>query len=245
MMNYFKSILLLGLVSVFLFSSCNDDDDPNDGTFIIVANINIDGQPILLDSMMYVNASNNTYSIARFKAAISRIHVHKEGTGEINLKDEHLIDITDASSITIYEGTLAGGDYETIHFIFGLDENMNIPGAYPNLPFSNFEWPMMLGGGYHYMQLDGFYNGSTGMDPYNTHAGPTNGNLNYSSFDFPVDFEIDGGTTTATININLNNFYNGPNAWDFSVVPTAIMPDQTWQVKLKENAQDVFSVSVE
>lgn len=240
----FGLLLIIGLASSTVFTSCDDDDDPSDGVFRIVADINVDGQDVLLDSMMYQNAAGNMYSIQRCKIALSRIKANKSGNGEVNLLQEHLLDITDPGSLTIYEGTIAGGDYESMSFIFGLDSLLNYPGAYPNPPFSNFEWPLMIGGGYHYMQLDGFYNGSTGMDPYNTHAGPTMGNQNYSSFSFPVDFKIDGGTTTATININLNNFYNGPNAWDFSVVPTAIMPLQTWQVKLKENSQDVFSVSV-
>ncbi|MBT8196328.1 MAG: hypothetical protein KJO64_07860 [Bacteroidia bacterium] len=245
-LKLFSLLLVIGLVSSTVLTSCDDDDDPSDGTFRVVANVHIDGQAVDLNDMKYVNASGNTYSVVRFKAALSKMRVNKSGVGDLMIDSEHLVDITDPASMTIYEGTIAGGDYESVTFIFGLDSTMNIRGAYPNPPFSNFEWPMMLGAdvGYHYMQLDGFYDGSSGMDPYNTHAGPTQGVHYHSEYTFPVQFEIDGGTTTATIDINLNNFYNGPNAWDFSVVPTAIMPLPAWQVSLRENAEDVFSVTV-
>jgi hypothetical protein len=48
------------------------------------------------------------------------------------------------------------------------------------------EWPIMMGGGYHYMKLEGKFDSAAIVKNYQTHTGPTNGNQNYISLDLPI-----------------------------------------------------------
>ena len=64
-------------------------------------------------------------------------------------------------------------DYISISFTMGLDSSKNITNLFLNENFfPSFSWPEFLGGGYHYMQLEGDFN--TILQGYATHTGATN-----------------------------------------------------------------------
>ena len=57
------------------------------------------------------------------------------------------------------------------HLFLDLQTPQNTDGAYPDLNSASWNVPPMLGGGYHYMQLDGkFINNIENEAGYNFHA---------------------------------------------------------------------------
>ena len=120
----------------------------------------------------------------------------------------------------------------------GLDSIRNITNLFLNENFfPSFAWPEFLGGGYHYMQLEGDFN--TVFQGYATHTGPTNGTDYSFTKDFPLTTNIKSGNTI-TINMEINNWYSNPHVLNLY---DGIMENAGIQDLLKNNGiADVFSI---
>jgi hypothetical protein len=138
--------------------------------------------------------------------------------------------------------------------VFGFSNEDNEDGAYPDLNSASWNVPAMLGGGYHYMQLDGKYiNTSNSEVGYNYHAirAADNPGANPS---FPQDtfFQVDLGAisitdnSTITIAMNIAQWFKEPYSWDLNVYDQMLMPNSAAQILMYQNGQNAFNlVSVE
>ena len=111
-------------------------------------------------------------SIERLRYLISDIQITNSVGESYSLNDYNLIDLEENSSLS-FESSQAvkSGLYSNISFIFGFRDEYNIDGAYTDLNTASWNVPMILGGGYHYMQLDGKYISNNGNESgYNYHA---------------------------------------------------------------------------
>ena len=92
-------------------------------------------------------------------------------------------------------------------------------------------WPEMMGGGYHYMKLEGSYTNDSIF--YNTHTGPTMG-MDHSflcSFDLPININNSTNNVEYSIEMNINNWY-GPEVVNLE---PAIMMNMPTQMNLMMN----------
>ena len=105
--------------------------------------------------------------------------------------------------------------------------------------FPSFAWPDLLGGGYHYMQLEGDFN--TVFNGYATHTGATNGiNFSFNKI-LPVTINRTNNIRNITINMEITNWYQNPTLLDFTT--NGIMGDIISQEILQTNGiEDVFSI---
>jgi hypothetical protein len=103
------------------------------------------------------------------------------------------------------------------------------------------EWPLPMGGGYHYMKLEGKIELPGTTNNFQAHTGPTMGNQNFVEIELPQSsFVLSGEERTLAIRMNINNWWKTPNVLDLNTV-TSIMGNQEMQLKLKSNVNDVFS----
>ena len=136
------------------------------------------------------------------------------------------------------------GDYESISFVFGLTEQFNISNLYPNPPESNMEWPQPMGGGYHYMKLEGKFDSANIVKNYQAHTGRLmqtphfiEVNLN---FDTPMVLSYDG-EYNLDIYMDINNWWVNPNTLDLNNI-SGIMGNEEIQTELMENGSNVFNL---
>jgi len=238
-----KNIIYL-LLATIIISSCGENDDL-DTTILINFSHHVDNQTVSSDSLDHTNEAGENYNVKTLKYILSDIKLLKNET-EIVLKDFHYVDINDPSTMFIESDIIPNGVY-TLSFRFGLDSTKNISNNYVNESFhATMSWPGMMGGGYHYMKLEGAYNNDSTF--YNTHTGPTTmvgmGQWDYS---FPVSFNmfninIDNSTENLeySIEMNINNWYANPNTVNLD---GAIMMNMSKQMQLRQNGMtDVFSI---
>jgi hypothetical protein len=200
----------------------------------------VNGNPLILDSMMYTNQANDNYSIQTLRYLISDITLHTDNGTSTLLDEVHFIDISMASSLTLIIPEIVDKNYTAISFTMGLDSSKNITNLFLNENFfPSFSWPEPLGGGYHYMQLEGKFNTDTTF--YNTHTGGTNG-VDYSfTKNFPITLNIENDNSTIIINMEINNWYSKPNT--ISLTTDGIMSNADKQTLLQANGiSDIFSV---
>ena len=207
------------------------------------------------NNIQFTNAYGNELSIERLRYLISKIKLTKN-TGEVITIDEYnLVDLEDANSLNFSTNqTVAVGSYSDISFVFGFTNEDNTDGTYADLNSATWNVPAMLGGGYHYMQMDGKYiNNSNVESGYNYHAIRAVDNPG-SNPTFPQDtfFEVSlgeitlTGATEITIAMNIAQWFKQPNTWNLSEYNQMLMPNSTAQILMYQNGQNVFNlVSIE
>ena len=190
--------------------------------------------------MLLIKIDDN-YSIQTLRYLISDIILHTDNGTSSLLDEVHFIDISIDSTLTLNIPEITDENYTSISFTMGLDSVKNSTSLFLNENFfPAFSWPEFLGGGYHYMQLEGDFN--TVFQGYATHTGGTNG-IDYSfNKNFPIGISIES-ENTITINMEINNWYSNPHIVNLS--SDGIMGNANLQSLFQDNgAADVFSVNI-
>lgn len=178
MMN--KTCLSLAMLLAVLVSACTDDKEsapePKTGAFMIEVLHSLDGNPLVTNEFKYTNAANNTYMVTEVQWFISELRLIKHNGDYVHIKDNEGIFYVDTDlpeTLTIKPAdAVPAGAYRGIAFTLGFDENQNISNRFVNPPESFMFWPVYLGGGYHYLKLNGKWEDDKGQFPsFNFHLG--------------------------------------------------------------------------
>jgi hypothetical protein len=252
-MKHFHTLLILSLVILF---GCNSDSDDT------ISSVNVtmafshyweDMQVTNSDfnTLNYTNVKGNLLSIERLRYLISDIEFTKTNGETILLEGYNLVDVTNQTnlSFTPYQKILTG-TYSNVSFVFGFVNEKNIDGAYNDLNAVSWNVPLMLGGGYHYMQLDGkFLNSNNESQGYNYHAIRAADNPGPNPT-FPQDtfFRVNLGAITIaadteiSVAMHIEEWFKNPYSWDLNVYNQMLMPNSEAQILMYQNGQNVFSI---
>ena len=242
------------LAVAFMCSSCSSETDSD-----TVVNLRFthewNNAVVTADdfgTIQYVNAFGNQLSIERLRYLISDLTITKPSGETIPLNNYHLIDLENENTLNLTPNqSVETGTYANVSFIFGFTNTANTDGAYPDLNSASWNVPPMLGGGYHYMQLDGkFINNIENEAGYNFHAirAADNPGPNPS---FPQDtfFEVNLGPLTVSenneiiISMDIAQWFKEPYLWDLNLYNQMLMPNSTAQILMYENGQNVFHLN--
>ena len=204
-----------------------------------------------LNSLSFINEFGNLLSIERLRYLISDIVLTKEDGQIIEIQEYNLTDISNEASLT-YTPTelIEPGLYNNISFVFGLTNEKNSDSSYVDLNSESWNVPLMLGGGYHFLQMDGkFLNTDNEEQGYNYHAIRASNNPG-DNWDSAQDtfFRVDLGaiiiTADAEINIavNISEWFKTPNSWNLNNFNQMLMQNYEAQVMMYENGQNVFTL---
>jgi hypothetical protein len=208
--------------------------------------VNLTQTNMINNSMMYINDAGESYSIQTLKYLISDITLHAADGSKVTLQSVHFVDVLDDIGTSFGDAwAIDPGHYTSISYTMGLDTTMNKTNQFLNEDFhASMAWPVPMGGGYHYMRLEGAYINDSTL--YNTHTGGTMGNDYSFTHHSPISLIVDPYSFTdggqITINMEISNWYRTPNTISLA---GSIMGDMMKQMQLKENGMtDVFSVSI-
>ena len=168
------------LLVIFLFltvAACSDKNKEMNSEGAISMNIQhtIENIPFVKDQFLYTNKAGNMYMISDIQWFMSDIALTKTD-GTIVRPDSSqkyiYIDTELPETSRIEFNHLPAGQYQKISFTFGIDEKHNTSYRFVNPPESYMFWPEYLGGGYHYMKLNGKWIDQEGLEvPFNFHLG--------------------------------------------------------------------------
>ena len=236
-----NKILLFSLVAIIL-SSCTKDQEPNVTNLIINFTQTIQNEDLYLGTFSYMNTQEQEYSVDRLWYIMSNITLHTENGNNIIIKDAHFIDVENPNTLTLVIDDLENNNYTAISYTMGLDSNQNISNLYLNEDFhTKMFWPEPMGGGYHYMKLEGNFNNETTF--YNTHTGGTMGmDFSFSNTD-SISLITDENTEKIELSINMEiaNWYKG--LYSIALSNEGIMGNTDIQAQLKANGANVFTTT--
>ncbi|MEX6626522.1 MbnP family protein [Tenacibaculum salmonis] len=249
------SILLL---SLFIFSCSSDNDEPIKEVAIQVNfSQNWDGTTIEKSDLSNTEFSyiigtdiktETTLKIDKLRYLISKITL-TDGAGKATTFDGYqLVDLSNSESSLFNPSVkISEGNYN-LSMTFGFNEDDNIDGNYADLNTASWGVPMMLGGGYHFMQMDGKYKDTKNVEnPYNFHTIRAYNTETKKAEDtsFSVDLGSINVKNNATIEIKMNvaQWFKNPNDWDLNKKNISLMMDYEAQKTMSENGKKgVFSL---
>lgn len=260
-----KSLVILSVVLVFVFSGCNKNQkkEAKEGKLVIRFEHKVNGRPLKTDTLLYVNAAGNRYEINEIQWFASDLTISKNDGFSILLDPGHFAhyidtDIPQSMSWNI-EIPVPVGHYDAISFTFGIKGEKNKPFMFTDPPESNMIWPINLGGeqgGYHYMKMNGFWVDEHDVrTPFNFHLGvgqkhDEDGKIVgfvQNWFETKLDnsaFNLKNGEKKEiTIVMNIENWFQNPHIYNHNFNGGKIMQNQKAMNMGKENGEaDVFTL---
>ena len=259
--NNMKKVQLLTLIcSVIIAAACNKPK--NNGDLSVNVDYSINGKPLVTDTLCYTNEAGNRFMVTEIQWFMSDIQLLDEEGKWHTLKQRDALDSiaqltenifyidTDIpESQTLHAKKVSVGHYSALRFTFGLDERDNESGRFNDPPESEMFWPDVLGGGYHYMKLNGKFSDEGRLKPLAIHLGIgqntdcTEFYHNYFIVQLPIDFTVtENAENQIDLTMIVDNWFRNPNTIDFNAYGSGIMQSQTAQRLLSGNGKNVFRI---
>jgi hypothetical protein len=251
--TYFLSLSLACFL--LLLTSCGDDEIKSVAPQFVFQH-NINGSELQRSVMNYTNQAGNVYEVDELQYFISEITLTKADGQLVKITSDsaiHYVDLDVPSTLKWNPAEkIPAGEYKSISFVFGINEPKNKSGLFVNPPERDMFWPDMMGGGYHYMKMNGKWK-ATGdvVTPFNFHLGigmNMDGTVFYQNY-FTVTLPLNIHTATLgnvfTVTMNIEKWFEAPNVWDWNVIGGQIMMNQMAMSKVAENGVNAFKVSFE
>lgn len=249
-----KSIAIL-FISLLVITSCSEDNNDEISQANITFNFSHSWDTSKItntnfNTIQFTNANGEQLSITKLRYLISRITLENTN-GELFILDGYnLVDVTNNSNLSFTPTqTIPTGNYNKISFIFGFNNKDNYSTNYPDLNSASWNVPAMLGGGYHYMQLEGKFIDNTDTEKgYAYHTIRAVDNSGTTPVFEDTFFEVNLGdlsitnNTTFNINMNIAEWFKNPNTWDLNILNSTLMPNFDAQILMFENGQNVFNL---
>jgi hypothetical protein len=200
----------------------------------------IDNKQLEFDTMKYLCDAGYDYEITRLNYYLSGFVFRMQDGSSYSSNRVFYIDARQSSMNTLSFEKFPSGTCTQINFCVGLDSVKNqtdsLPMTFDNI---NMGWPDMMGGGYHFMKLEGHYRDSSINYGFAMHLGK-NKNLVQITVSNPMIVR-DGNAAEATLSMNINEWLRNPLIYDFRTDGSYSMNNDTAMHKLCTNGTDIFN----
>jgi hypothetical protein len=267
MRNYFKLFIVMLVIPLFTLNNCCKDDDEETvkqtepaktGHIIFKVAYKVDGDSLEFDKMNYINAAGNHYEVTNIQWFISDVTLYIKGKTSYVIQKEKDYFYFDTGIPTTYTWNVTDnipiGTYDSVSFIFGFTQKSNIPYRFVNPPESDMFWPEYLGGGYHYMKLNGFWRDTVNFRrAFNFHMGI--GRLFYGVDTINIQNYFKVNLAGSTFNLqenqtkeiqlvmNIEEWFKNPYVFNFNFWGGQIMEKPDAMAIARENGKvGVFTV---
>lgn len=258
---FYRAALLL---MPFLLIACNGKNDEQPVNELkIVFKHDVKDAPLVTGQLIYENAAGNPYEVKEIMYFISDLVLHHSDGRKISLKEEENIHYCDTKLPETLEWTalesLPEGTYDSLTFTFGLSEEHNKSFIFVNPPEVNMAWPEVLGGGYHYMMLNGWWVDNQAVKkPFNFHlgigqiyknnSGDVKDIIGFIHNHFTVKpsggpFTVKAsGTNELILTMHVDSWFDTPYIYNHNQWGGAIMQNQEAMHTGCMNGRDAFSI---
>lgn len=205
-------------------------------------NYEVDG--IVLESMAmnYTTPNGYPFSVWKIQYIVSDFKFYGPD-GVWSDTGFYFLDSQDTGKNTISIKEIPVGYYESFSFLIGIKPEYNVHDSLPmQADFQDMFWPDVMGGGYHFMKLEGRYSVGGTEKGYAMHIGE-------NGFSIPVKlnkkFQVNYKYPTKDfqLTMNINEWFRTPITYDFETDGSSIMGDSVAMMKIVKNGSDVFKIN--
>jgi hypothetical protein len=211
-----------------------------------------DGIPVTANNFNqfnFVNANGDTMSISKLRYLVSDMKLNTTNGSEVVVEGYNLVDVTNGTGLSYQIGPFNIGGYAGIGFNFGFDTTDN-SGSYPDLNSASWGVPMMMGGGYHGMQLEGKYkvNGVDSLYAYHHIAIKRPSMMapfedNHISINLP-GIALNQENVVVEVRMNIAEWFKNPDTWDLNTFHSSLMMNYTAQSMMQANGYNAFTLGI-
>ncbi|MCK5856420.1 MAG: hypothetical protein KAG64_02955 [Bacteroidales bacterium] len=260
---YIHLSIILGMFLLITTSCCKDDTpDPDPvsttGKIHLDFDFKIDGNDIEYGLPKYTNAAGNVYSLYEVQFFISKLTIYQNGNAK-ELKawsKEHYVDtnIPTTMSWDVVDD-IQEGAYDSLSFVLGFIDADNQSFMFVNKPEVDMIWPEYLGGGFHYLKINGKWEIATDtLRGFAFHLGrgqvrdASGVPISFIDNSFKVtfansEFSISKNKyTSMTIRMNVDQWFKNPTDYDHNTWGGDIMENQPAMQIAKDNGWNVFEL---
>jgi len=249
--NRIGGTLFLFVLAVMM-TSCGEERVKSVAPEFIFAH-KVNGFDLWKGAMNYTNQAGNSYQVDELQYFISEVSIKTADGLVFPISSDNAIHYIDLDIPATLEwkpkDRIKVTGYESITFVVGINEAKNKTGFFVNPPERDMFWPDMMGGGYHYMKMNGQWKASGDtIKPFNFHLGiGTNefGTVFYQNFfTVTLPLNVTAGTLSNefTITMNIDKWFETPNLWDWNAIGGQIMQNQDAMAKACQNGANAFQV---
>lgn len=229
---------------LLILLSCKNDISPDASKYSkakFTVTLKCDGAVVYADSLMNTNSSGNVYSIHNVNFYISNIKLKRDDDSIYFSKQIIYIDPLLSSKNTFYLDSIPVGNYTEISYNIGIDSIHNIDFYLaPSLDNLNMAWPTAMGGGYHFLKMEGHY-----LDSLNTNQGYAIHLGNKKNLIYIKQNQILHQRNNAheySVIFNINEVFSNPYNYNLNIDNNYTMSDPKAMLKIKNNTIDAFNI---
>ena len=256
-------LIFVVFIMGFITACQNDPPEPEKQGLEITFSHKVDGNVLIVNNMMYTNTAGNPYEVTEIMYFISDVKLyHHDGrvVSPAGWDDIHYVDTNIPATFNwLVSNDLPSGTYDSLTFTFGISSAKNKSFMFVNPPEVNMSWPEVLGGGYHYLMLNGWWKDTVNVRrPFNFHfgigqiyennSGQVSDIIGFIDNSFVVKpagnvFELQAGKITElSLVMNVESWFETPIVYDHNQWGGAIMQIQDAMHIGCMNGHDVFSL---
>lgn len=210
------------------------------GGLSIAISHDVDNQPLIWDSIMYYNQAGNKYGVTKLQYYASNIRLYSNNNIIQQFDSVYYIDAKEQYSSTFLMPTVSAGAYDSVALTIGLQPSRNVSYCLPaTIENTAMNWPDVMGGGYHFLKLEGHWMDTASVKGFALHVGKSGFHCQAG---FACHLDVKASQVNAlNIKMNINEWFRTPAKYDFSLDGVYSMGNDTLMRKIVTNGQDVFS----
>lgn len=238
--GYIKHAIAVVLVAFTIAGCRKSEPEPLPIPLYLSLEHTVEGRPLEMDTITYENAAGNRFSVTRMLYYLSGITFIDEDGNRHTMAGAHLVDARDEGTWMWCAGNVPAGKYLGMELSIGLVPDLNTFGALPNTVENNaMFWPEQMGGGYHFLKLEGhFIDNKSQNTGYALHLG-TNETLTQITLDRGFSVGLD--KTGLTLRLDIMEWFRSPHNYDLNEGYYS-MGDSALMALVCKNGKDVFTL---
>lgn len=197
--------------------------------------------PLVLESLMYQNSQGEIYSISRLNYFLSDICFYKGQQRVFTIDTVAYID-AEREGYTFTATDIPAFSYDSISYFIGVPPADNEHGKLKATPENiAMEWPEMMGGGYHFLKLEGHWKDTGSVAGYTMHLG-TNPYLVKGGLKTSGQVTANRDNTIALC-MDINEWFHSPYSYSIRTDGVYTMGNAILMQRISENGRDVIKVT--
>lgn len=226
---------------IWLFASCEKEqvESASDATLFVQVEYNVDQLPLLPDTILYINQAGNLFGVRRLEFFISDLQLYKSGQWEKVGGYAYFNAFGNSDQMNL---ALLAGKYDSVSLNLGLDPSQYESQSLPSdMRYVNMAWPKVMGGGYHFLKLEGhFLDSQNTVGGYALHLGSQSALRNVH---LPLSDPIEVGNNTLYLQMDVVAWMGAVHEFDFKQGQTYTMGIDSLMNDLAENGTKCLSVT--
>lgn len=212
------------------------------GSLVIQLTHVVKEQPLVFDTLAYINNAGNVYSVSKLHYYISAIRLYTADYKHVfQSNGVYYISARNTNS-SIYFPEIPKGNYQFISFDIGIDTLQNISNSLPmNMENMEMVWPDEMGGGYHFLKLEGRYLNSSQLSRgYAIHTGTHMALTKHQPIFCNLNI-VNKQESTISISMDVNSWFDSPIDYDIQKQGNYTMGINDLMLMIANNGRDVFN----